>query len=352
MAEFVPENIKIEEEIVEKQENQQENQQENEKNENQENQEKDKNVKEVKQQNICVVSISSHNPYDTSEITNNANTFYTNINYNQLKELYYIIRQEKETNNMVYKNIINYIKDRNTKVFFDFKCSSDCHAGENFVDKDTTLLIFKLVNVMTRKHCNIVVGDHSMAALFNNWDKHKMDFKSPIRIHTEHTEGQFKMYGDKKDFIESDYPILKNLGTVASDEKIDIEFSNMSGTKIYSINTESKVPVKIISKGKPQQGFRRNRNLELSTEEHIVHSEFKYRNGMIIVSATHWCNLTEVNSNVDFNRLRTQYQTQFGEEEAMNFEVEYQNAMRSGSATIQKRVISDSVKYMCSGKKG
>ncbi len=310
---------------------------------------------ELKLDNICVISITNGSPYDTSELSNNANTYYTNINYKQLKDLYYVIRNNKETDNMIYKTIKNYINDGKTKVFFDFKCCSECHNGEKFCDDEITLLVFKLVNVMTRKGCNIVVGDFSMGALFNNWDKYRMDFKSPINIKSETTSGLFNMKGKKSNIIKSDYPILKNLGDMSKDELIDINFSNMSGTKIYEINLNNakivesfsgekseKTEVRLISEGTP------NSNRRYSQP---VHAEFKYRKGIIIISATHWCNLTEVNSEVDIDKLKRQCELQYGMEEGLILEQRIQCAIFSGKKEDVKRVVSDSVKYMCSGKK-
>lgn len=300
----------------------------------------------VEPEQICVISITNRHPYDISEFKNNAYTFYTNINYKQLEELYHVIRHNKETKNNTYNIIKKYITEKSAKVFFDFKCSSDCHSGEKFIDNDTTLLVFKVVNSMTRMGCNIVVGDHSMASLFNNWNNYRMDFPSPITVSRETTEGPYKMYGAKNDFVNSDYPILKNLGTMSATDRVEIDFSNMSGTKIYQVN-ESKngiVNVQIISKG---YSLRRNMN----DPEQIVHSEFVYRKGKIIISATHWCNLTEVNSDVNIDEVRKQYTAQFGAEESAEFEVEYRAALSKGNKEEVKKVVSKSVKYMCSGQK-
>ena len=57
------------------------------------------------------------------------------------------------------------------------------------------------------------------------------------------------MNGLKSDFVASDYLILKNLGTMSASDNVEIEFQNMSGTKIYTINdvSEIKDKVKIIS---------------------------------------------------------------------------------------------------------
>jgi hypothetical protein len=93
-------------------------------------------------QNICVVSITNSNPYDISELPNNATTFYTNISYSQLEDLYHVLEKDSDTQNMLFKNILNHVKDPNTKVFFDFKCSSDCHSGSHFIDSNITNLVF------------------------------------------------------------------------------------------------------------------------------------------------------------------------------------------------------------------
>lgn len=297
---------------------------------------------EKKVQKICVVSISEGSPYDSSELPNTESCYYVSINFTQMKELYYVLKEEKETNNMIFKNVFNYMKDRDTMVFFDFKCCSECHSGSHFVNTDKTLTVYKMINVLTRKHCNFIVGDHSMGALFNNWNQHRMDFPSPITIEPETTGGRYSMNANKTDFMNSIHPILKNLGDLSSDEKIKIEFENMGGTKIYTVNPETKVEVKVLSKGKPLDGRREGH------KEKPVHCEFKYRKGKIIVSATHWCNLTEVNSKVDVNKIRREFTTQYGEECANDFEVEYSEAIKSGDKKRVDRVVSDSVRQICS----
>lgn len=303
-------------------------------------------VQEEVKKNICVVSITGTSPYDSSVLNNTADTFFVNINYKQLNEFFHIVRHKKETTNMTFRNILNYIQDKNTKVFFDFKCSPDCRSGESFINDHTTLLVFKVINTMTRLGCNIVVGDHSMASLFNNWNKHRMDFQTPIEVSQEHTSGPYKMSGMKSAFQKSEYPILKNLGDMSSDEKVEIEFENMSGTKIYSIKKDTLIPVEILSRGKSI-----TRGNEESDMDQIVHSEFPYRNGKIIISATHWCNLTNVNSDVNVNDMREKYLSQFGVEETQQFEEEYDAAVKSGMKEEVKKVVSKSVKYMCSGVK-
>lgn len=295
-----------------------------------------------KEDKICVISIASGNPYDSSQLVNDENIFYTNINYQQLKELYEHLKKGTESENMMYKNILNNIRDRKSKVFFDFKCCSHCCSGEKFTDNDTTLLVFKLINTMTKRRCNIIVGDHSMAALFNNWDRYRMDMKCPIKIVSD-TSGPYKMTGKKEDFLNSIHPILKNLGDMSSEDKLNIEFSNMSGTKVYEIIEEFKDKVKVISTGHTLNGRR-----DSEQKEEPVHCEFKYREGLIIVSATHWCNLTEVNSAVDVDKLKTQYTRQYGKEACDDFDKEYQKAVQSGCQRSVQRVVSDSVRYVCS----
>jgi hypothetical protein len=43
-----------------------------------------------------------------------------------------------------------------------------------------------------------------------------------------------------------------------------------------------------------------------------VHCEFKFGKLSIVVSSTHWCNLEEVNSNVNIDTLRREYTNTFG----------------------------------------
>ena len=298
-------------------------------------------IKKEDEDQVCIISVTNAHPYDISKQENNAHTFYTEINYEQLKELYQVIRFKKETSNISFQMIQRYIEEKKAKVFFDIKCSSDCHSGSMFVDNPTTLSIFKMVNTMTRLGCNIVVGDHSMGSLFTNWDKHRMDFSSPIEVSMETTQGSYKMSGKKSDLEGSCYPVLKDLGKMSAEENVEIEFENMSGTKIYKIKEGSTIPVKILSKGGKRGG-------EMNE---IVHSEFDYRNGKIIISATHWCNLTGVNTEVDMLELSRQCKTKYGIEASARMECEYSCAVERGNKEELKRFVSDQVKYMCSGQK-
>ncbi len=298
-------------------------------------------LKEEEEEQVCIVSVTNAHPYDISKQENNAHTFYTEINYEQLKELYEVIRHKKETKSMAFQTIKRHIEEKTAKVFFDIKCSSDCHNGSIFVDNPTTLSIFKMVNTVTRLGCNVVVGDHSMGSLFNNWEKHRMDIPSPIEVLTETTQGAYKMSGKKSDLEGSCYPVLKNLGKMSAEENVEIEFENMSGTKIYKIKEGTTIPIKILSKG-----GKRGRELN-----EIVHSEFDYRNGKIIISATHWCNLTGVNTKVDMVELSRQCTVKYGAEASARMECEYNTATMTGDIEEVRRFVSDQVRYMCSGQK-
>lgn len=298
-------------------------------------------LKTEEEEQVCVVSVSNGHAYDHSRLENNAHTYYTEINYEQLKDLYEVIRNKKETKSIAFQTIKRHIEEKSAKVFFDIKCSSECHSGSMFVDNATTLSIFKMVNTMTRLGCNIVVGDHSMGSLFNNWDKHRMDFPSPIEVCIETTQGGYKMKGKKSDFESSCYPILKNLGKMSAEENVEIEFENMSGTKIYKIKEGNEIPVRILSNG-GKIGEEMNE---------IVHSEFDYRNGKIIISATHWCNLTEVNTEVNMLELSRQCTVKYGAGESARLMCEYNSAVETADPEEVKRVISEQVRYMCSGQR-
>jgi hypothetical protein len=168
-----------------------------------------------------------------------------------------------------------------------------------------------------------------------------MDFPCPIEISIETTQGDYKMTGKKSNLEGSCYPILKNLGKMSAEENVEIEFENMPGTKIYKIKDGTTTSVKILSKGG-------KRGTEMNE---IVHSEFDYRNGKIIISATHWCNLTEVNTKVDMVELSRQCTVRYGVEESERMTCEYTNTVKSGNKEELKRFMSDQVRYMCSGQK-
>jgi len=151
----------------------------------------------------------------------------------------------------------------------------------------------------------------------------------------------------KTDFLKSEYPMLKNLGEMSAEENVEINFTNMSGTKIYKVKTDSQIPVEIISKGRSIS----NRDDEKKEMNEIVHSEFAYRNGKIIISSTHWCNLTSVNTEMNVEEVRSKIVMQCGIADAIEFDNEMEKAIKSGKKEEVKKSVTKSVKYLFSGQK-
>ena len=102
---------------------------------------------------------------------------------------------------------------------------------------------------------------------------------------------KFKMYGNKKDFINSVHPTLRQIGNLSLDEQIEIFFNNMNGTKVFEIIDPN---INIISNGLQIEKSHIDLNFKDINLVIHVHCEFDYGLGKIIISSTHWCNLESV----------------------------------------------------------
>lgn len=363
MADFVNDQVNVKTLCQSKGKQQEQQEQQVQKPKKVEEVQEKKEVHQIEEVSLLVVGVSGGSPYDTSEFANTSKNFlYKKLNYNNIPELYKLMKipgydkkcGEAKYNN--YKDIIRYFSTPNSKIFFDFKCSSECNSGSHFCCKETTLIIQKFIKFILKKGVNVVVGDHSMGALFNNWSVEHLG-PCPIKV-TGTTMGAFRMWGNKDDFLKSVHPTLNQLGDLSNSELVQVDFTNMSGTLVFSINDECKDIVKVISYGYKineneihKKNFKQDNQARIDfTKDKIpVHCEFKLFNGYIIVSSTHWCNLTEVNSDIDENKLKSQYIETFGTNEIDEFEREIAVAKSSGQKEVVQQVYSVRIKEICSG---
>jgi hypothetical protein len=190
-----------------------------------------------------------------------------------------------------------------------------------------------------------------MGSFFTNWKNDFMEMESPIEILELTTSGGFKISGTRENFISSVHPTLKQIGDLSSDENVEITFNNMDGTKIFQVR-ESDTYVKVISSGyelHPESNYRDTLTLSIETRTPIVypvHCEFDYKNGKIVVSATHWCNLDNVENEVDLPTLRRYCTEAFGEESTQELDVMLSSITKP---LEMKRAISSAVRQISSG---
>jgi len=305
----------------------------------------------VENRNMCVVAIIGDSVYDTSEFANASKDFlYTTLKYSDIPNFYGMLKGTTRTTEFKYLNILRYFSIPDSKIFFDFKCSSDCCSGARFATVELTKKANQLIKLLLKKRANVVVGDHSMGALFNNWDSTYMG-PCPITIKTETTSGLFKMYGESKNFLESVHPTLNQLGDMADNDKVEITFSNMGGTLIYSINSNTEIPVKLISQGYPLNSFTNNIVDPVQKERNSqpVHCEFPLFNGKIIVSSTHWCNLHEIRSDINEDKLKSNYVRAFGREVSSRMEEDLERIKSNSTPQQVREYCSARVKDICSG---
>lgn len=305
---------------------------------------------------LCVVAIIGDSVYDTSEFANISTDFlYCTLKYSEIPDFYLMLKKIQITTDFKYLNILRYFSTPNSKIFFDFKCSSDCCSGAQFINPDITLTVNKFVKLLLKRGANVVVGDHSMGALFKNWDVSHMGL-CPIQINPNTTSGRFRMFGYKNDFINSIHPTLNQIGDITENntDQVKIDFSNMSGTLVYSINNNVNIPVQLISQGyQIEQNYRGEINGEPNNNNQQlqpVHCEFPLFNGMIIVSSTHWCNLTQVQSDINEDKLKFQYTNTFGEFETSKMEQELSAVKSTGSKKQVQEYCSNKVRDICSGR--
>lgn len=178
-----------------------------------------------------------------------------------------------------------------------------------------------------------------------------MGIESPIIISSKETNGLFKLQSTKQNLINSCHPTLQQIGQMSQDEVIAITFNNMMGTKVFSIR-EGSENVRILSKGyemeTPSVGrsiFNQNKEKPV-IEEQVVQCEFPYQNGMIIVSSTDWCNLENVESNIDIETMRKYYKETYGNDACNAIDVELAAAP---SPVVYRSVTSRIVKEISSG---
>jgi len=297
--------------------------------------------------NKCVCGIStSEYPYDTSIFPNNSTTFYTQITYNQLDILQKVISSNSIERNNIDLNLL-YIsesfKNLNTLIIFRFLCSPDCCDGTEFIDSETTHNVFNFVKTVCYIRPVIIeLSDHSMSSFFINWNNEFMNYESPIEILKLSTSGEFKMIGKKHDFIASIHPTLKQIGELSSDENIEITFNNMNGTKIFKIH-ESFTNVRLISTGYDLS----TSSISPVNNSHPVHCEFDYIYGKIVISSTHWCNLTNVDNKIDIPTLRRYCTDTFGVEATRLLD----NTLESSSnPTDTKYIVSTMIREISSGQ--
>ena len=290
-------------------------------------------IPEVSKLQTCVVGISTNKPYDSSKFVNNEAIFYRQITYSQLEELSGFImdiansssatcntsvsRSRSGPGPMLNQNIIfitECYKLPEIKMIFRFLCSPDCNEGNEFIDTTTNDLVYKFLNIVCdRQECLIEFSDHSLGSFVANWNNDIMSGLScPIKIKSYTHSGYFKMYGKKLNFKNSAHPTLKQIGELAENDDIEITFNNMGGTKAYEILNND--IVRLISTGNQlKSDFMHNIDDNPKIYEIVpVHCEFNYKNGIIILSSTHWCNLNLVESSVNIQILREYCTDSFG----------------------------------------
>ena len=309
--------------------------------------------------NKCVCAIVSNCPYDSSVFPNNETTYYTTVSYGNLTDLTDLLSGNNSSGitaiNMLY--VANCFTNPDMQMIFRFMCSPDCKDGVDFIDDKTTDNVYKFVKIATSRNSIIEVSDHSMASFFNNWNDTTMEMTKPIEIRKRTTSGPFKMTGTKELFMSSCHPTLKQIGDMSATDAIEITFNNMGGTKIFDVIESAKPEdLKVISHGYEIERMFRHNLREVEQEKQVpeevkqekmpVHCEFKYRMGTIVVSATHWCNLNQVETPIDLDKLRRYCTETLGAEATQSFE----NCLSSMSDPNDiKREISSCVRGISSG---
>ena len=345
-------------------------------------------------ENKCIIGISNSNPYDTSIFVNNSDTYYTKISYEQLDKI--TTKLEDDTikiNDMNLIYIMECVSNNEIQLIFRFLCSPDCNSGKIFINAEVTKMIYKFVKLISKRNVIIDISDHSMASFFNNWDTVYLEMESPIIISNKTNNGLYEMIANKNDLINSSHPSLKQIGEMSNDNLIKISFTNMNDTKIYSINKNNS-NVKLLSKGYSKHykrenifNFKQYEETQKNTKETIkdteesqneetikdteesqneetikynelqedeekeieyepIHCEFSYNNAIIVISATHWCNIEFVNSNIDITKMRKCYESSFGKEATQELDEVINSAQSENDI---KLAITSCVRQISSG---
>jgi hypothetical protein len=319
---------------------------------------------ETKTINKCICAFFSSSPYDTSVFPNNATTYYTQVENTKIGLLTDLLEKANSLDktydmNMLY--VSDCFSDPNIEIIFRFLCSPECHDGLNFVSKQITDEVYKFIKFVTSKRPVLIeVSDHSMASIFNNWSENLMAMPSPIVIDKETTHGLFKMEAKKDVFLSSTHPTLKQIGDMSASDDIEISFHNMGGTKIFSVvdSVAELCNLKVLSTGMSCENVRlfgkigekddKDQDSTKDTTKKVmpVHCEFDYGMGKFVVSATHWCNLNEVDTPIDLPTLRRYCTDVLGADATAIFDYSLSSAVTENEI---KREISYTVRGISSG---
>jgi len=357
------------------------------------------------------IGITDNIPYDTSTFFESDTAKYIRMSYSDIQYLNTAINTADATkltnSNLLYiYECINLLNGQSPdlKIMFRFLCSLDCCNGTFIKSHVLTDTIHNFINNVTLKGCNIELSDHSLAAICNTWNKEDYGLECPFIISSETTSGNYIMKALKVDLINSGHQILKIVGELSESDIINITFNNMGGTKIYSLNTKSFIPVTILSKGKENNNRLLRQPIgnfivkegkegkegkgvsifdiddtntndisksELDIVHHgkqqsdihiskpvsklvdelddstlsLVHTMFKLNNGTIYCSATHWCNLLQVESDVNISILRTMTEMYCGEKALNDLDI----ILLSDDENTLKRGMSNYIREISSG---
>jgi hypothetical protein len=339
------------------------------------------------------VGIADSIPYDTSTFLETETSKYIEISYSDIEYLTIALNTNDATkltnSNLLYIyeciNLLNG-KSPDLKIMFRFLCSADCYNGSFIKSHTLTNTIHNFINNVTLKGCDIELSDHSLAAICNTWNKENYGLECPFIISGLTTSGNYIMKALKNDLINSEHQILKIVGELSDSDIINITFNNMGGTKIYSLNTKSSIPVTILSKGKENNNNRLKQSKQSKQSEQgesmfdifdtnidyipkseldivhhgnkqyqvhelddstlsLVHTKFKLNNGTIYCSATHWCNLLQVETDVNISTLRSMTEMYCGENALNDLDI----ILSTGDETTLKREMSNYIREISSG---
>lgn len=316
--------------------------------------EQENDIEDATNMNICIYGGCSYDKAYRKGNKNSKINSYT-INHNDLEDFTKMIKKEKQINdenNSCCKNLLrdfDKLEGKNIMVYFEccgFLTGNDCE----FSPTSMSLILYLLFE----KKCFILFSDFSLKALINSWNEEMFGLNPFIR-YDDFKKGEIKISFEKEKFKNSNLKQLQVISELVSTKE---EIGNISvkvleetisfGFKEELLNTES-YNIEILSNIKNEleeiketQEFKRRKINKSSIGQAIINFKKKDEQnnieeyGKILVSNSHFCELSEINYNKD--SLMSSIKSNLGQEYYDNIKNYLEQSPNSCSEYLKEAV--------------
>ena len=294
------------------------------------------------------VSIGNGQSYDTNRPLNKGTTLQVNCLYRKFPGLLQFLKTGM-TPNPKWEFMSRIFNSRTEQpcireklyIRFDFLCSPCNMEGTTFETHETNEAIIEAIRFFSvAKYENIkyifAFGDHSLGALLTCWPK---DLPAlPIERAPFSTGGPYTMTAKLTDLEESGIPCVVFLAKMLeADENGNVSFAflNMGNTIVIQEveNYTGPCSFKICALGEPANQKSIKKLLAIVTVE--------FGEVRIEVAATHWCNLTMINSVINRDRLLAGYAQVYGREKSDQLAAQFDSTPACELQQAMSRAVSE-----------